>query len=161
MSPGGGVIPHLKGQEGKEQTIDIDSKEFTRIIRRSAEDGLFVGSLPEIAPECCHGASVAEVAALLDEIAEDSLYVCLQNNIPFDAPGSAKIIVPQCQRNKDTARMIADLRRDLNLSQSDFAAALGVSKSTLSKWETGERRPDAATGKLLRILRKQPEYITA
>lgn len=83
--------------------MKIDAKMFTRLIRWSAEDGIFVGSLPEIAPECCHGHSVAEVAALLDDIAEDSLQVCLENNIPFARPGSAMVIVPQEARNSDTA----------------------------------------------------------
>lgn len=141
--------------------MQIDSKMFTRIIRWSEEDGLFVGSLPEIAPECCHGHSVAEVAALLDEIAEDSLQVCRANNIPFDRPGSAMVIVPQVARNSDTAAQVRELRHSLQLSQGDFAAALGVSKSTLSKWESGERRPDAAAAKLLRILKQQPGCITA
>ena len=141
--------------------MQIDSKMFTRIIRWSEEDGLFVGSLPEIAPECCHGQSVAEVAALLDEIAEDSLQVCQENNIPFDRPGSAMVIVPQEARNADTAAQVRELRHCLQLSQGDFAAALGISKSTLSKWETGERRPDAAAAKLLRILKQQPGCITA
>ena len=139
----------------------IDSKTFTRIIRWSEEDQLFIGSLPEIAPDCCDGHSVQEVADLLDEIAEMSLQNCLACNIPFDAPGSAMVIIPQAARNQDTARMVCDLRRDLKLSQSDFATALGVSKSTLSKWETGERRPDAAAAKLLRILKTQPSCITA
>lgn len=140
--------------------MDIDPRTFTRIIRWSVEDEMYVGSLPEIAPDCCHGASVAEVAALLDDIAEDSLYVCQENGIPFDLPGSALVIVPQEAKNQDTARMVCDLRRDMNLSQADFALALGVSKSTLSKWETGERRPDAAAAKLLRIVKKNPELLT-
>ncbi len=59
------------------------------------------------------------------------------------------------------ALMVTGLRKNLGLSQSDFAAALGVSISTLSKWETGDRRPDAAAAKLLRILQQKPEYITA
>lgn len=54
-----------------------------------------------------------------------------------------------------------ELRHSLQLSQGDFAAALGISKSTLSKWESGERRPDAAAAKLLRILKQQPGCITA
>ena len=140
--------------------MKTDAKMFTRLIRWSEEDGLFVGSLPEIAPECCHGQSVAEVAALLDEIAEDSLQACLEHGIPFDRPGSAMVIVPQAARNSDTAAQVRELRHSLQLSQGDFAAALGISKSTLSKWESGERRPDAAAAKLLRILKQQPGCIT-
>lgn len=140
--------------------MNIDPRAFTRIIRWSEEDQLFIGSLPEIAPDCCHGATVAEVAETLDVIAEDSLFVCLENGVPFDPPGSAMVILPQLSKNQDTARLVGDMRREMNLSQADFALALGVSKSTLSKWEAGERRPDAAATKLLRILKKNPELLT-
>lgn len=136
-------------------------EQFTRIIRWSEEDGLYIGSLPEIAPDCCHGHSVQEVYALLDQLAEDSLADCLEHGIEFDAPGSATIIVTSPAPNQDTAKLTADLRRSLSLNQADFATALGVSKSTLSKWETGERRPDAAAAKLLRILSNRPELLNA
>ena len=56
--------------------------------------------------------------------------------------------------------MVNGLQKKLRLSQSDFAVAPGVSTFTLSKGETGDRRPDAAA-KLLRILRQKPEHITA
>jgi len=69
--------------------------------------------------------------------------------------------MPQQSRNQDTALMVTSLRKKLGLSQKDFAASLGVSISTLTKWETGDRRPDAAAAKLLRILQQSPEYITA
>ena len=83
--------------------MDIDPRAFTRIIRWSVEDEMYVGSLPEIAPDCCHGASVAEVAALLDDIAEDSLYVCQENGIPFDLPGSA-LLEPAPRRPRGRPR---------------------------------------------------------
>lgn len=136
-------------------------EKFTRIIRWSDEDQLFIGSLPEIAPECCHGHSVQEVYALLDQLAEDTLADCIENGIEYDAPGSATIIIAGTSPNQDTAKLTADLRRSLSLNQADFATALGVSKSTLSKWETGERRPDAAAAKLLRILSSKPELLNA
>lgn len=139
----------------------INPSHFTRVIRWSEEDKRFIGSLPEIAPECCDGETIEEVTALLDDIAEMSLKNCIDYNIEFDTPGSAVIIIPQEARNQDTAKLTADIRRSLSLNQADFAAALGVSKSTLSKWETGERRPDAAASKLLRILSRKPELLNA
>lgn len=137
------------------------AQTFTRIIKWSAEDNLYIGSLPEIAPDCCHGSTIAEVVSMLDDIAETSLLNCQEYGIPYDPPGSAMVIIPQQARHLDTARMVANLRKKLGLSQTDFAAALGVSVSTLSKWETGDRSPDAAAAKLLRILQQNPEYITA
>lgn len=38
---------------------------------------------------------------------------------------------------------IAELRRKANLSQEQLANAIGVSRSTISMWETGKRTPDA------------------
>lgn len=75
--------------------MKTDAQKFTRIIRWSEEDQLYIGSLPEIAPDCCHGASVAEVVALLDVMAEESLAICLAEGIPFDPPGSAQLRMPQ------------------------------------------------------------------
>lgn len=134
------------------------AKQFTRVIRWDTTAQHYTGSLPEIAPEtCCHGNTAAEVATLLDKIAEQTL----ADAIPHATPGSAIIIIPQEARNLDTVRLVTDLRRSLGMNQSEFAATLGISKSSLTKWETGERRPDAAALKLLRILRDNPQLITA
>ena len=137
------------------------ARAFTRLIRWSAEDSCYIGSLPEIAPDCCHAPTIAEVSALLDDIAELSLKNCLEHGIPYDAPGSALVLTPHPAKNADTAAMVTTLRRRYGLSQADFSAALGISKSTLSKWETGDRRPDGAAHKLLRILQTTPELISA
>ncbi len=140
----------------------INPKDFTRIIRWSREDNAYVGSLPELCGDCCHHPSDPQnVAAQLDDIAEQTFRACLRHNLPFDPPGSALVISRHTTPNSDTAAFVSDIRRSLGLNQGDFAAALGISKSTLSKWETGARRPDAAAYKLLRILRQKPELITA
>lgn len=75
---------------------------FTRVIRWSEEDSLYVGSLPEIAPDCCHGNTIAEVIALLDDIAETSLRNCKEHGIPYALPGSAMVVIPQQARNQET-----------------------------------------------------------
>ncbi len=140
----------------------INPKEFTRIIRWSSEDNAYIGSLPELCGDCCHHPSDPKKAAeQLDALAEQALDSCLRHNLPFDPPGSALIITRHTPTNRDTAAFISALRQDMGLNQQDFAAALGVSKSTLSKWETGTRRPDAAAYKLLRILRNNPGLISA
>ena len=137
------------------------AKLFTRIIRWSEEDNCYIGSLPEIAPNCCHGDTIADVLSQLDDIAEISLANCTACGIPYDPPGSALIIINGGGKNSSSAQLVLSLRRSLGLNQGDFAAALGVSQSTLSKWETGARRPDAAAHKLLRILRDHPNLISA
>lgn len=40
-----------------------------------------------------------------------------------------------------TARDIRAWRKDTGMHQSDFAAMLGVSKFTISRWETGRETP--------------------
>ena len=139
----------------------INSKDFTRIIRWSPEDHAYVGSLPELCGDCCHHPSDPQnVAAQLDDIAQQTLDSCLRHKLPFDPPGSALVINRHPQLNGDIAALVSGLRRSLGLNQGEFAAALGISQSTLSKWETGARRPDAAAYKLLRILRQKPDLIT-
>ena len=137
------------------------AKLFTRIIRWSNEDNCYIGSLPEIAPNCCHGDTIAAVSSQLDDIAEISLANCTACGIPYDPPGSSLIIINGTEKDTSSAQLVISLRRSLGLNQRDFAAALGISQSTLSKWETGARRPDAAAYKLLRILRQEPDLITA
>lgn len=85
-------------QEMKRNDI---AQQFTRIIQWSDEDACYIGSLPEIAPNCCHGDTISEIVAQLDDIAEISLANCKACNIPYDPPGSARIYTaePQSLRN--------------------------------------------------------------
>ena len=53
------------------------------------------------------------------------------------------------------ARQIAELRRRAKVSQPVFAKYLNVSKSAVSKWESGEKRPDGAALKLLSLVQKK------
>ncbi|MCC6545474.1 MAG: type II toxin-antitoxin system MqsA family antitoxin [Nitrospirae bacterium] len=48
---------------------------------------------------------------------------------------------------------------DLNLSQSAFAALMGVSIKTLQEWEQGRRKPSGPASALLRIANKHPEAL--
>ncbi|WP_395341232.1 helix-turn-helix domain-containing protein [Ningiella sp. W23] len=49
------------------------------------------------------------------------------------------------------------IRSKLKLSQSAFAALLGVSKRTLQDWEQGRRSPQGPAVALLRIAEQHPE----
>jgi len=51
-----------------------------------------------------------------------------------------------------TATEIKRARQTLGLSQSELAAALGIHKMTLAKWETGERSPGAAAVTAIEML---------
>ena len=52
---------------------------------------------------------------------------------------------------------IQDIRQQLNLSQSAFAALLCVSVRTLQDWEQGRRFPSGPALSLLRIAKEHPQ----
>ena len=54
---------------------------------------------------------------------------------------------------------IARVRNVLGLSQSRFAAILGISTDTLQNWEQGRRHPTGPARVLLRIATKHPEVL--
>ncbi|HET6534943.1 MAG TPA: helix-turn-helix domain-containing protein [Sphingomicrobium sp.] len=54
---------------------------------------------------------------------------------------------------------IVRARLKSGLSQSEFAAALGVSKRTLEQWEQGRRKPSGAARTLLKIAERHPELL--
>lgn len=64
----------------------------------------------------------------------------------------------------DTGRVInlppvSEIRQRVGLSQSRFAALLGVSVRTLQDWEQGRRAPSGAARTLLLIADKNPEAL--
>ena len=54
---------------------------------------------------------------------------------------------------------IAALRRFVQLSQVEFAQAMGISVHTLRNWEQGRRRPEGPARALLRIAARHPGVI--
>ena len=51
------------------------------------------------------------------------------------------------------------VREKVGVSQSTFAALLGVSPRTLQDWEQGRRKPSGPARSLLRIAEKHPEVL--
>jgi len=51
------------------------------------------------------------------------------------------------------------IRSQYKLSQSEFAALLGISVKTLRNWEQGRRTPDGPARVLLMVADKHPEAI--
>jgi len=54
---------------------------------------------------------------------------------------------------------IVRARERSGLSQSQFAALLGVSIRTLQEWEQGRREPSAAAQTLIRVAEKHPKVL--
>jgi putative transcriptional regulator len=54
---------------------------------------------------------------------------------------------------------IQNARKQLGLSQDQFADAFGVSASTLRKWEQGQRSPTGAAKTLLKIIEREPKAV--
>ncbi len=53
---------------------------------------------------------------------------------------------------------IKALRKYMNLTQSEFAQALGVRRQTVSEWENGVYEPDRSTMKFLELIAKQSDF---
>ena len=54
---------------------------------------------------------------------------------------------------------VAGIREEYGLSQTKFAALLGISVRTLQNWEQGRRRPQGPARVLLRVASKHPEAV--
>lgn len=51
------------------------------------------------------------------------------------------------------------LRERHGLSQSRFAALMGISVGTLRNWEQGRRKPEGSARVLLRVVERHPEAV--
>ena len=56
-------------------------------------------------------------------------------------------------------KKIADLRKQLRMSQPLFADALNVSAASVKAWEQGQNEPGGAALRLLQIAETHPEVI--
>ena len=54
---------------------------------------------------------------------------------------------------------VKSIRANYKLSQSEFAALLGISIKTLQNWEQGRRKPEGPAKILLQIAAKYPEAV--
>lgn len=54
---------------------------------------------------------------------------------------------------------ITDVRHKLNMTQTQFAMAFGISVSTLRNWEQGHRNPTGAAVTLIKVAKKHPKAV--
>ncbi len=60
---------------------------------------------------------------------------------------------------KIDAPEIKMIRKQLSVSQAEFAMMIGVSIRTLQNWEQGRRKPEGPANALLRIASKNPKAV--
>ncbi|MBW7933508.1 MAG: helix-turn-helix domain-containing protein [Gemmatimonadaceae bacterium] len=92
---------------------------------------------------------------LFDELLEsvtEAKAIARGKKAPTRAFGTAEVLAG---RHPD----VAALRKHFGLSQSKFAALLGISVDTLQNWEQKRRRPDGPAKVLLRIAATHPEAL--
>jgi len=56
---------------------------------------------------------------------------------------------------KDMAKMIKELRAALGLTQEQFAAKVGVTFSTVNRWESGKSKPSPLARRRIEELREE------
>lgn len=86
--------------------------------------------------------------------AYDSLRRALDEALECAKGGQHKAIV-----HDFTALDVKDIRAELGMSQSQFAAAFGISVSTLRHWERGDRVPHGPARVLLNVVAKEPDAV--
>lgn len=133
----------------------ISAKEATRLarnyplsVRWSDEDQVFVGSIPGLVGECCHGDTPEEVIPQLKNIAEDLVTYLTGKDELLPAP-------PIHSGNPEPVA----IRSAMGLSQTKFAQLIGVSVRTLHKWEQHTSSPSGAARTLLRIAEIEPSAV--
>ncbi len=66
--------------------IQKTAERYLKLVRWSDEDNCFVGSIPDLCGDCCHGQSESEVYAKLVGIAEDVVADYLNGSICGELP---------------------------------------------------------------------------
>jgi putative transcriptional regulator len=54
---------------------------------------------------------------------------------------------------------VRKIRKELKLSQAEFAAEFGLSAATIRDWEQNRRKPEGAARVLLHVIKKEPDAV--
>ena len=60
---------------------------------------------------------------------------------------------------KFSKETVAQIRKNSNKSQTEFADMIGVSVSTLRNWEQGTRKPNKSAQVLLKLVAANPQFV--
>ena len=139
-----------------------DTKElagkYPQYIFWSTEDNCYIGSLPDICGNCCHGDTPEEVARQLTQIAESWVEDFLSRGKKLPGINHRITRMGDGKDWKRSSRLLA-LREQTGLSQLAFASAIGVSVNTYRKWEQGVRTPSGSGAVLLTLIEQSPDTL--
>ena len=124
------------------------ARNYSLSVRWSDEDQVFVGSVPGLIGECCHGDTPEEVIPQLKNIAEDLVDYLSRKGELLPSPA-----------NDATNPDPAAIRSAMGVSQTKFAQLIGVSVRTLHKWEQHTSSPSGAARTLLKIAATNPNAV--
>jgi DNA-binding transcriptional regulator YiaG len=130
------------------QNATLLARNYPLSVRWSDEDQVFVGSIPGLVGECCHGDTPEEVIPQLKDIAEDLVTYLI---------GKAELL-PAPPINSNHPDPVA-IRSAMGLSQTKFAQLIGVSVRTLHKWEQRTSVPSGAAKTLLKVAASNPQAV--
>ena len=91
----------------------------------------------------------AELSEGFDALAEQRTGKCTLRTHTVKAKAAPRI----------SARELAKLRRDLNLSRGLFANYLRTNVRTLENWEQGRAKPNAQAALLIRLVQRFPDTV--
>lgn len=130
------------------QEVNHLARNYPLCVRWSDEDQVFVGSIPGLVGDCCHGNSPEEVIPQLKDIADDLVTYLTAKDVPLPSP-------PLHSNHPDPVA----IRSAMGLSQAKFAQLIGVSVRTLHKWEQHTSNPSGAAKTLLKIAATHPHSV--
>ncbi len=81
-----------------------------------------------------------------------------QQRVTFRQPTAKPKVQPIVNTELWNSELIKSLRRQMGLTQAEFAQRLGVRQATVSEWEKGIHAPSRAMSKYLTMFAQQAEF---
>ncbi len=152
------MSPVIDGAEITPEEL-AQARRYPMMIAWSEEDELFLSSFPDVPGIVTHGATPEEAAERGEEVIAIWLTSLLDAGHEIPQPSLTARQASVRRPPRYSADRIAQIRRNLDVSQQVFADILNVSAGTVRSWEQGIRRPDGASLRLLDIAERHPEAL--
>lgn len=137
-----------------------EARRYSFEVEWSDEDDAYIVSFPDAPGVMTHGSTVEEAATQAEDAIITWLTARRDAGRPVPPPSVTARTAPAPPPIPDyQPEQIRDIRRGLDVSQPVFAAALGVSKTTVQSWEQGLREPEGSARRLIHIAEKNPDIL--